>query len=75
MLISPDFVLVRDEQMSRFFECCPCVRISRYVMKRENQLEATQWFIELMIRSASFGHYYAHHREPETVQMITACGT
>jgi len=31
-------------------------------MKRENQLDATQWFIELMIRSTHFGHYYAHHR-------------
>ena len=44
-------------------------------MKRENQLDATQWFIELMIRSTHFGHYYAHHQELETIQMITVCGT
>jgi len=44
-------------------------------MKRENQLDDTQWFIELMIRSTCFEHYYAHHQEPETIQMITACGT
>ena len=44
-------------------------------MKREkNQLDATQWFNELMIRSTCFGHYYSHHQELETVQMITACG-
>jgi len=44
-------------------------------MKRENQLDATQWFIELMIRSKSFGHSYAHLQELETTQMFTACGT
>jgi hypothetical protein len=44
-------------------------------MKRENQLEATQWFIELMIPSTCFGHYYTHHQELETIQMFTACDT
>jgi len=44
-------------------------------MKKEIQLDATPWFIELMIRSTCFGHYYAHHRELETIQMFTACGT
>jgi hypothetical protein len=45
------------------------------VMRRENQLDATQLFIELMIRSTCFWHYYAHHQKLETIQMITACGT
>jgi len=44
-------------------------------MKKEIQLDATQWFIELMIRSTRFGDYYAHHQELETIQMFTACGT
>ena len=44
-------------------------------MKRENQLDATQWFIKLMIRSTCFGNYYAHHQELETIQTITACDT
>jgi len=39
------------------------------------QLDATQWFIEIVVRSTGFGHYYAHHQELETVQVITACGT
>ena len=51
---------------------CPCIVDD---MKRENQLDATQWLIELMIRSTCFGHYYAHHQELETIEMITACGT
>ena len=36
-----------------------------YVHEERNQLDATQWFIELMIRSTCFGHYYAHHQELE----------
>jgi len=43
---------------------------------RENiQLHVTQWFIELIICSTCFRHYYAHHQELETIQVITACGT
>ena len=48
---------------------CPCIVDDR---KRDNQLDSTQWFIELMIRSTCFGHYYAHHQELETIQMFTA---
>jgi len=51
---------------------CPCIVDD---MRRENQLDATQWFIELMIRSTCFGHHYAHHQELETIQIFTACGT
>jgi hypothetical protein len=50
-------------------------RVHNNDMKRENQLDATQWFIELMIRPTCFGQYYAHHEELETIEMITACGT
>jgi len=42
---------------------------------RENQLDATEYFIELIIRSTCFGHLYAHHQELETIQKFTACGT
>jgi len=34
-----------------------------------------QWFIELVIRSTRLGHYYAHHQELETIQVVTACRT
>ena len=51
---------------------CPCIV---HDMKRENILNAAQWFIELMIRSTCFGGYYAHHQELEIIQMTTACGT
>jgi len=50
-------------------------RHARIVCREKGQLDATQWFIELIIRSTCFGHYYAHHQELETMQMVTACGT
>jgi len=39
-------------------------------MWRENQLDATQWFIELIIRFTCFGHNYSHLQELETIQMV-----
>jgi hypothetical protein len=39
-------------------------------MKKEIQLDATQWFIELTIRSTCFGHYYAHHQELDTYRYL-----
>ena len=51
---------------------CPCIVDD---MRKEIQLDATQWFIELIFLSTCFGHYYAHHQELETIQMFTACGT
>ena len=35
--------------------------------KRENQLDATQCFIEFVVCSTCFGHEYAHHQEPATI--------
>jgi len=31
------------------------------VLKNKNQLDVTYYFIELLIGSTCFGHYYAHH--------------
>jgi len=45
------------------------------VWEERDQLDATQYFIELIIRSTCFGHHYAHHQELETIQIFTACGT
>jgi hypothetical protein len=45
------------------------------ICTEKSQLGATQWFIELIIRSTCFKHYYANHQELETIQVVTACGT
>jgi len=45
------------------------------ICRKKIQLDVTQWFIELIDRSTCFGHYYAHHQQLETIQVITAWGT
>jgi len=35
--------------------------------REENQLDATECFIALIICSKCFGHLYAHHQELETI--------
>ena len=53
-----------------------CLPIMLDTLCREKiQLDTTQWFIELIILSTCFGHYYAHHQELEIIQVITTCGT
>ena len=50
------------------------VRASLYKRREENQLDATEWFIALIICSTCFEHLYAHHRELETACVITTFG-
>ena len=46
------------------------VRASLYTHRDENQLDATEWFIALIIRSICFGHLYAHHQVLETILVL-----
>jgi xanthine/uracil permease len=46
------------------------VRASLNMRREENQLDVTECFIALMIRSACFGHFYAHHQELETIRVL-----
>jgi len=43
------------------------VRASFCKRREENQLDATEWFIALVICSTCFGHLYANHQELETI--------
>ena len=43
-------------------------------VEKKNQLDATEWFIALIICSTCFGHFYAHRQELETICVITAHG-
>ena len=36
-------------------------------VENKNQLDATEWFIALIICSTCFGHFYAHHQEFEII--------
>jgi len=46
------------------------VRASLYKRREENQLDATERFIALIICSTCFGHLYAHHQELETILVL-----
>jgi len=46
------------------------VRASLYNRREEKQLDATEWFIALIICSTYFGHLYAHHQELETILVL-----
>jgi hypothetical protein len=49
---------------------CPCIVV---IHGEENQQDATQWFIELVVCSTCFGHLCAHHQELETILLVTWC--
>ena len=46
------------------------VRASLYKHREENQLDASECFIALIICSTYFGHLYAHHQKLETVLVL-----
>ena len=45
---------------------CVFVHALLHMHREENQLDVTECFIALMIRSTCFGHFYAHRQELET---------
>ena len=51
---------MRDVASNKSRELCISV-------EKKNQLDATEWFIALLICSTCFGHLYAHHQQLETI--------
>ena len=49
----------------------PCIIV--IVEELKNQLDATYYFIVLLIGSTCFGHYYAHHQELTTMMFVEQC--
>ena len=48
-----------------------CLSVHRCIcIEEKNQLDATEWFIALIICSTGFGHFYAHHQELETICVL-----
>ena len=43
---------------------------SQYKHREENQLDAAECFIAIIICSTCFGHSYAHHKELETMLVL-----
>jgi len=46
------------------------VRASLHMLREENQQDATEWIIVLVIRSTCFGYLYAHHQELENILVL-----
>ena len=44
--------------------------LSVLCVEKKNQLDATEWFFVLIIRSTCFGHLYAHRQELETICVL-----
>jgi len=42
----------------------------RTCVEKKNQLDATEWFIALIICSTCFGQFYAHHQELEIICVL-----
>ena len=48
-----------------------CLSVHRCIcVEKKNQLDVTECFIALMIRSTCFGHFYAQHQELETICVL-----
>jgi len=47
-----------------------CVLALLYKRTEENQLDAIECFIALIICSTCLGHSYAHHQELETIPVL-----
>ena len=39
-------------------------------VEKKTQIAATEWFIAFIIWLTCFGHFYAHHRELETIYVL-----
>ena len=52
----------------RFYVCLSMHR--SICVEKKNQLDATEWFIALIICSTCFGHFYAHHQELATMCVL-----
>ena len=61
----------RFEQLHWNGKYCLVLQTNALHMRREeNQLDVTECFIALTIRSTCFGHFYAHHQELETICVL-----
>jgi hypothetical protein len=47
-----------------------CLSLHRCIILEKNQLDATEWFIALIISLTCFGHLYAYHQEFETIFVL-----
>ena len=60
------YITMHGQQNIKFRLLDVCLSVHRCIcMEKKTQLDVTECFIALMIRSTCFGHFYAHHQELE----------
>ena len=48
-----------------------CLSVHRCIcVEKKNQLDATEWFIALIVCSTCFGQFYGHHQELEIICVL-----
>jgi len=52
------------------FEVMQYLKLHFICVEKKNQLDVTECFIAVMIRSTCFGHLNAHHQELETICVL-----
>jgi len=62
---------VRDGTDMQLFASALEIRVFARILKNKIQLDATYYFIMLMLGSTCFGHHYAHHQELTTIELVT----
>ena len=71
-------IFYKTEEQSREKIAIPRAEMrTRYLLNtnqdkriEENQIDATEWFIALIICSTCFGDFYAHHQEFEAILVL-----
>ena len=58
-----------DRFIVNFMCVCPCIAV-QYKRREQNQLDATECFIALIICSTCFGHLQAHYQGLETILLL-----
>jgi hypothetical protein len=69
LYFEPLIILLKKKDCAAADVCWTVHHCDKWRM--ENQLDATYYFIVLLIGSTCFGHYYAHHQEIATIMLIT----
>ena len=62
---------VTSSNVLEAYQLDECLSVHRRIcVEKKNQLDATEWFIALVICSIRFGNFYAHHQELETICVL-----
>ena len=60
-----NLVLIRFQKNAMCLSVHRCIRV-----EKKNQLDATEWFIALIICSTCLNSFYGHHQELETICVL-----